>query len=44
MLGIGAGITFPVVGGAAVAAVPGGRFATATGLNSVVAPARRRPR
>jgi NTE family protein len=35
LLGIGAGITFPVVGGAAVAAVSGGRFATATGLNSV---------
>jgi EmrB/QacA subfamily drug resistance transporter len=35
LLGIGAGITFPVVGSASVAAVPGGRFATATGLNSV---------
>jgi len=35
ILGIGAGITFPVVGGAAVAEIPGGRFATGTGLNSV---------
>ncbi len=35
ILGIGAGITFPVSGGAAVKAVPGGRFATATGLQSV---------
>ncbi len=35
ILGIGAGITFPVVGGAAVAEISGGRFATATGLNSV---------
>ena len=35
VLGIGAGITFPVVGAAAVASVSGGRFATATGLNSV---------
>lgn len=35
ILGVGAGITFPVVGGASVAAVSGGRFATATGLNSI---------
>ena len=35
VLGIGAGITFPVVGAAAVASVSGGRFATATGLNSI---------
>ncbi len=35
VLGIGAGITFPVVGAAAVAPVSGGRFATATGLNSI---------
>jgi EmrB/QacA subfamily drug resistance transporter len=35
LLGIGAGIAFPVVGATAVAAVPGGRFATATGFNAV---------
>jgi NTE family protein len=35
ILGVGAGITFPVTGAAAVEAVPGGRFATATGLNSI---------
>jgi NTE family protein len=35
ILGIGAGITFPVIGSAAVAEVTGGRFATATGINSV---------
>ena len=35
LLGIGAGLTFPVAGATAVAEVPGGRFATATGLNSV---------
>jgi EmrB/QacA subfamily drug resistance transporter len=35
VLGIGAGVTFPVVGAAAVSSVPGGRFATATGLNSI---------
>ena len=35
ILGLGAGITFPVAGGAAVAAVTGGRFATATGINSI---------
>ncbi|MFL5825509.1 MAG: MFS transporter, partial [Thermoleophilaceae bacterium] len=35
LLGIGAGITFPVIGSASVAAVTGGRFATATGLNSI---------
>jgi EmrB/QacA subfamily drug resistance transporter len=35
ILGIGAGITFPVVGSAAVAEITGGRFATATGLNSI---------
>ena len=35
IVGLGAGITFPVAGGAAVAGVSGGRFATATGLNSI---------
>jgi EmrB/QacA subfamily drug resistance transporter len=35
ILGVGAGITFPVVGSAAVAEVTGGRFATATGINSI---------
>jgi EmrB/QacA subfamily drug resistance transporter len=35
ILGIGAGITFPVVGSTAVAEVTGGRFATATGINSI---------
>lgn len=35
LLGLGAGLTFPVAGATAVAEVPGGRFATATGLNSV---------
>ena len=35
LLGVGAGICFPVVGGAAVAEIPGGRFATGTGINSV---------
>jgi NTE family protein len=35
VLGIGAGITFPVVGAAAVTSVSGGRFATATSLNSI---------
>ncbi len=35
ILGVGAGICFPVVGGAAVAEIPGGRFATGTGINSV---------
>jgi predicted acylesterase/phospholipase RssA/CRP-like cAMP-binding protein len=35
ILGVGAGVCFPVVGAAAVAEVPGGRFATATGLSSV---------
>ena len=35
LLGLGAGLTFPIVGSAAVAAVSGGRFATATGLNSI---------
>ncbi len=35
ILGIGAGITFPVVGSASVAEVTGGRFATATGINSI---------
>jgi NTE family protein len=34
ILGIGAGIAFPVIGSAAVAEVTGGRFATATGINS----------
>ncbi len=35
ILGIGAGITFPVVGSASVAEITGGRFATATGINSI---------
>ena len=35
ILGVGAGITFPVVGSTAVAEVTGGRFATATGINSI---------
>jgi EmrB/QacA subfamily drug resistance transporter len=35
VLGLGAGVTFPVVGAVAVASVSGGRFATATGLNSI---------
>ena len=35
ILGVGAGITFPVVGSAAVAEITGGRFATATGINSI---------
>src|SRR5215217_962665 len=35
ILGLGAGITFPVVGSTAVAEVTGGRFATATGINSI---------
>ena len=35
LLGIGAGITFPNLSGAAIASAPGESFATATGLNSV---------
>ena len=35
ILGVGAGILFPNVSGAAVASAPGEAFATATGLNSV---------
>ena len=35
ILGIGAGILFPNLSGAAVASAPGEAFATATGLNSV---------
>ncbi|MFL5886592.1 MAG: DHA2 family efflux MFS transporter permease subunit [Thermoleophilaceae bacterium] len=35
MLGVGAGILFPNLSGAAVASAPGESFATATGLNSV---------
>jgi NTE family protein len=35
LLGIGAGIAFPVLTGAAVASAPGSSFATATGTNSV---------
>jgi NTE family protein len=35
LLGIGAGTLFPNLSGAAVASVPGGSFATATGMNSV---------
>jgi EmrB/QacA subfamily drug resistance transporter len=35
ILGVGAGITFPVVGSTSVAEITGGRFATATGINSI---------
>jgi NTE family protein len=35
ILGVGAGLTFPTLSGAAVGAVPGTRFAIATALNSV---------
>ncbi len=35
LLGIGAGTLFPNLSGTAVASVPGGSFATATGMNSV---------
>ncbi|PTL56509.1 MDR family MFS transporter/patatin-like phospholipase family protein [Paraconexibacter algicola] len=35
VLGVGAGITFPVVGATAVAGAPGDRFGSATGLNAV---------
>jgi len=35
ILGIGAGMTFPTLSGAAVGSVPGPRFAVATSLNSV---------
>ena len=35
VLGVGAGATLPTFGAAAVAAAPGGRFATATAINSV---------
>jgi NTE family protein len=35
ILGIGAGLTFPTLSGAAVGSVPGTRFAMATALNSV---------
>ena len=35
LAGIGGGIVFPTLSGIAVAAAPGGRFATATALNSV---------
>ena len=35
LLGIGAGLLFPNLTSAAVTAVPGGAFATATGINSV---------
>ena len=35
ILGVGAGITFPTLGGTAVAAAPGGAYATSTALNSV---------
>ncbi|HSZ14142.1 MAG TPA: DHA2 family efflux MFS transporter permease subunit [Solirubrobacteraceae bacterium] len=35
ILGLGAGLTFPTLSGAAVASVPGPRFAIATSLNSV---------
>jgi EmrB/QacA subfamily drug resistance transporter len=35
LLGVGAGLTFPVLSSAAVASAPGERFATATSLSSV---------
>ncbi len=35
ILGVGAGLTFPTLSGAAVGSVPGPRFAIATSLNSV---------
>ena len=35
ILGLGAGITFPVLGSVTVAPAPGGRFATASGLSAV---------
>jgi NTE family protein len=35
LLGLGAGLTFPTLSGAAVGSVPGPRFAVATSLNSV---------
>ncbi len=35
LLGIGAGTLFPNLSGTAVASAPGGRFATATGMNTV---------
>jgi NTE family protein len=35
ILGLGAGLTFPTLSGAAVGSVPGPRFAVATSLNSV---------
>lgn len=35
MLGVGAGLSFPTLSGAAVGSVPGPRFAVATSLNSV---------
>jgi NTE family protein len=35
ILGVGAGLTFPTLSGAAVGSVPGPRFAVATALNSV---------
>ena len=35
LLGVGAGLTFPLLSGAAVASAPGERFATATSLSSV---------
>lgn len=35
LLGVGAGITFPLLGSAGVTSAPGERFATATALNSV---------
>ncbi len=35
ILGVGAGLTFPTLSGAAVRSVPGPRFAVATSLNSV---------
>jgi NTE family protein len=35
ILGVGAGLTFPTLSGAAVGSVPGPRFAVATSLNSV---------
>ena len=42
--GLGVGATLPVLGSAALAAVPGGRFATASAVNSERPPDRRRAR
>ena len=43
ILGIGAGLSFPTLSGAAVESVPGPRFALATSLNAVARQVGRRP-